>query len=74
MSTPLTVVRGNPTPEELAAVLVVLAAVRPEAERPDRATTARRWGRPACWRSPQAAYVPDMDGWQRTPTHERSTR
>ncbi|MEU3933620.1 acyl-CoA carboxylase epsilon subunit [Streptomyces sp. NPDC029044] len=74
MSTPLTVLRGNPTPEELAAVLVVLAALRPEPERPDRTTTARHWGRPRCWRSPQSGYVPDAAGWQRTHTHERSTR
>ncbi|MFC8147091.1 acyl-CoA carboxylase epsilon subunit [Streptomyces paradoxus] len=74
MSTPLTVVRGNPTPEELAAVLVVLAAIRAGPERPDRTATARHWGRPACWRSPQSGYGPDTAGWQLTQIHERSTR
>ncbi|MFD3536176.1 acyl-CoA carboxylase subunit epsilon [Streptomyces sp. NPDC058664] len=73
----LTVVRGNPTPEELAGLLVVLAALRGaggEADvLPDR---GRGWGRPAGWQRPQSAAAPDAAGWQRTfaPTQERTIR
>ncbi|MFJ1809519.1 MULTISPECIES: acyl-CoA carboxylase epsilon subunit [unclassified Streptomyces] len=73
---PLTVLRGNPTPEELAALLVVLAAVR---RAPDEAgpppAAERGWGRPAAWHRPEPATAPDAAGWQRTPapTHGRST-
>lgn len=74
----LTVLRGNPTPEELAGLLVVLAALRgARLEQDPLPVAARRWGRPAGWHSalPQVA-APDAAGWQRTPapTHERTAR
>jgi len=71
--TPLTVLRGNPTPEELAGLLVVLAALRGTSDEPESPATERRWGRPAGWHHPPAA-PPDAAGWQRTPTHERTPR
>ncbi|MFE5026307.1 acyl-CoA carboxylase subunit epsilon [Streptomyces sp. NPDC056656] len=74
---PLTVLRGNPTPEELAGLLVLLTALRGAAGEPDPPPAAeRRWGRPAGWHRPQPAAAPDAAGWQRTPapTHERTTR
>lgn len=76
-SAALTVLRGNPTAEELAGLLVVFAALRGACEEPDPPPAAeRRWGRPAGWHRPQTVAVPDAAGWQRTPapTHERTTR
>jgi hypothetical protein len=72
---PLTVLRGNPTPEELAGLLVVLTALRGARGEPDPPATERRWGRPAGWHHPPAG-APSAAGWQRTPapTHERTTR
>lgn len=72
-TTPLMVLRGNPTPEELAGLLTVLAALRGTSGEPDSPATERRWGRPAGWHHPPAA-APDAAGWQRTPTHERTIR
>ncbi|MGY0019303.1 acyl-CoA carboxylase epsilon subunit [Streptomyces sp. cg35] len=73
---PLSVLRGNPTPEELAAVLVALAALRRGPDVPEPPPAARRgWGRPTAWHRPEPAAAPDAAGWQRTPapTHGRST-
>lgn len=73
---PLTVLRGNPTPEELAGLLVVFTVLRGAPGEPDPPPSAeRRWGRPAGWHHPQSATAPDAAGWQRTlaPTHERTT-
>ncbi|WP_037858987.1 acyl-CoA carboxylase subunit epsilon [Streptomyces sp. NRRL S-340] len=74
--TPLSVLRGNPTPEELAALLVVLTAVlRAPGPREAPRATGRGWGRPGAWNRPEPAAAPDAAGWQRTPapTHGRST-
>ncbi|RAG85311.1 acyl-CoA carboxylase subunit epsilon [Streptacidiphilus pinicola] len=75
----LTVLRGNPTPEELASLLVVFAALRGGA--PDPAGQAlggarRRWGRPAGWKHTHTAAEADPAIWQRNPapTHERTGR
>lgn len=72
MSTPqdasLSVLRGNPTPEEMAALLVVLTTVRHTHRLPAPSPAAERgWGRPAGWQRPA--------GWRHTTasTHERST-
>jgi hypothetical protein len=73
---PLSVVRGNPTPEELAALLVVLTAVRRVPDEPEPPPAAvSGWGRPAAWHRPEPATAPEAAGWQRTtaPTHGRST-
>jgi len=73
---PLSVLRGNPTPEELAALLVVLTAVRRAPDTPGPPPAAERgWGRPAAWNRPEPATAPDAAGWRRTPapTHGRST-
>lgn len=75
----LTVLRGNPTPEELASLLVVFAALRGGAPQPaGRAGGARRrWGGPAGWKHPHTAVEADPAIWQRTthaPTHERTGR
>ncbi|MFJ8827553.1 acyl-CoA carboxylase epsilon subunit [Streptomyces sp. NPDC102467] len=72
----LSVLRGNPTPEELAALLVALTAMRRAPgplEMPQAAGLG--WGRPAAWNRPEPATAPDAAGWQRTPasTHGRST-
>ncbi|WAU82325.1 acyl-CoA carboxylase subunit epsilon [Streptomyces sp. Qhu-G9] len=71
----LRVLRGNPTPEELAGLVAVFAALRGNAGEPDPPPARGRWGRPADWHPPQPD-APDAAGWQRTPapTHERSTR
>ena len=80
MSTPrtpaLSVLRGNPTPEELAALLVVLAAVRRAPDEPDAPPAAGGgWGRPAAWNRPGHTTAPAAAGWRRTPapSHVRST-
>ena len=80
MSTPaataLSVLRGNPTPEELAALLVVLTAVlRAPGPQETAQAAGRGWGRPGAWNRPEPATAPDAAGWQRTPapTHGRST-
>lgn len=46
---PVTVVRGNPTPEELAAVVACLAATmrRKSATAPRRTARSRSWARAA---------------------------
>jgi hypothetical protein len=70
------VLRGNPTPEELAALLVVLAAVRRAPDEPGPPPSAGRgWGRPAAWNRPKPATAPATAGWRRTPTpsHGRNT-
>jgi hypothetical protein len=54
------VVKGSPTDEELAAVLVVLAA-RPTAARPGRSTGS---GWSAYWRSVGVALPPGPDAWR----------
>ncbi|MGW2827332.1 acyl-CoA carboxylase subunit epsilon [Streptomyces sp. NPDC001443] len=73
---PLSVLRGNPTPEELAALLVVLTALSRAPDEPDPPPAAERgWGRPPAWHRPGPATAPDSAGWQRTPapTHGRSS-
>lgn len=69
------VLRGSPTAEELASLLVVFAALRPGGEREEAPADRRRWGRPAGWHRPQAAVAPDAAGWQRTvaSSHERTS-
>jgi Acyl-CoA carboxylase epsilon subunit len=68
----LSVLRGSPTPEELAALLVVLAAVRRAPDQPGPPPTAARgWGRPAAWNHPGPATGPGATGpgavgWRRT--------
>jgi hypothetical protein len=71
----LTVLRGNPTPGELAGLLVVFAALRGAGDQPDPPSVQRRWGRSAGWHRPQITAAPDAAGWQRTPapTHERTS-
>ncbi|MFF2848477.1 acyl-CoA carboxylase subunit epsilon [Streptomyces sp. NPDC058001] len=74
---PLSVLRGNPTPEELAALLVVLTAVRRAPGAPGPSPAAERgWGRPAAWNRPEPATAPDATDWPRTPAppHGRSIR
>ena len=73
---PLVVLRGNPTPEELAGLLVVFAALRSTVAEPDVPAARHRWGRPPGWHQLPPAAAPDAAGWQRTPapTHERTTR
>lgn len=68
------VLRGNPTAEELASLLVVFAALRP-GEREEAPADRRRWGRLTGWHRPQAAVAPDAAGWQRTValSHERTS-
>ncbi|MFD6888644.1 acyl-CoA carboxylase subunit epsilon [Streptomyces sp. NPDC059957] len=76
-SVPLTVLRGNPTPEELAGLLVVLAALRGcPGELAPPPGDERRWARLEGWQRSLPAEAPDAAGWQRTPatTHERTTR
>ena len=55
-----TVVKGAPTDEELAALLVVLAA-RPAAARPARSGGS---GWSAYWRSVGVALPPGPDAWR----------
>lgn len=74
---PLTVLRGNPTPEELAGLLVVLAALRgAPGELAPPPGDDRRWGRLGGWQRSLPDAAPDAAGWQRTPapTHERTSR
>jgi hypothetical protein len=54
------VVKGSPTDEELAAVLVVLAA-RPVAAKPGRSAGS---GWSAYWRSVGVALQPGPDAWR----------
>jgi hypothetical protein len=63
----LSVLRGNPTPEELAALLVVLTAVRRAPDQPGPASrpAGRGWGRPAAWNRPGPATGPGAAGWRR---------
>ncbi|MEV5321819.1 acyl-CoA carboxylase subunit epsilon [Streptomyces sp. NPDC052687] len=65
----LRVVRGDPTPEELAGLLAVFAALRAVGEaQPDAAPPAGRrgWGRPGGWQRLEPAVAPDAAGWQRS--------
>jgi hypothetical protein len=56
------IVRGNPTPEELAALVTVLLAAAGSGE-PETPRTARGWSSPAArLRSP--AYGPKPGGWR----------
>jgi hypothetical protein len=56
------IVRGNPTAEELAALVTVLVAASGSDE-PEASTPARRWSSPAArLRSP--AYGPKPGGWR----------
>jgi hypothetical protein len=73
---PLVVLRGNPTPEELAGLLVVFAALRGTPAEPDPPAARRRWGLPPGWHHLPPAAAPDAAGWQRAPapTQERTTR
>jgi len=56
------VVAGNPTAEELAAVLVVLSALSAGAAEPVEAPTRSRWSAPA--RRLRTAYGPSRGGWR----------
>jgi acyl-CoA carboxylase epsilon subunit len=63
---PVTVLRGNPTPEELAAVVACLAAAVSRGRRtslPHSAAPASRWARAARTESVRAA-LPAGSGWQ----------
>ncbi|MGA5797236.1 acyl-CoA carboxylase subunit epsilon [Streptomyces cellulosae] len=64
---PVSVLRGDPTAEELAALLVVLGAVRPgpgTSARPP--ADGRGWGRPTAWSRLEHA-AREAAGWWRTP-------
>lgn len=71
----LTVLRGDPAPEELAALLVVLAAARRAPVEPARPPGPGHGWRPDGWHRP-AATAPHPAGWRRTltPIHGRTTR
>jgi hypothetical protein len=56
------VVRGNPTPEELAALLAVLAAASSPGE-PEAPRTVRGWSSPVA-RLHSPAYGPRPGGWR----------
>jgi len=74
---PLSVLRGSPTPEELAALLVVLAAVcRAPGEPGPPPAAGRGWGRPAVWHHPERTTAPATAGWRRTPalSYRRDSR
>ncbi|MER6347583.1 acyl-CoA carboxylase epsilon subunit [Streptomyces sp. NPDC001595] len=76
MSTPaaasLVVLRGDPTPEELAALVAVLAAVRPAPEPPGPRPAGGGWRAPGRWREPvPATAAPDPAGWRRTDAPHR---
>jgi hypothetical protein len=55
------VVKGSPTDEELAALLVVVLAARPVAARPAKSTGS---GWSAYWRSVGVALPPGPDAWR----------
>ncbi|HZG98308.1 MAG TPA: acyl-CoA carboxylase subunit epsilon [Nocardioidaceae bacterium] len=57
----LRVVRGTPTPQELAALVAVVAARRAGVP-PREAATRSEWGRPT--RSVRAPLHPAVGGWQ----------
>ncbi len=59
----LRVVRGTPTPHELAALVAVVAARRDAAAAPP-ATTASEWASPA--RAVRVPLHPAADGWRRS--------
>ncbi|MFD3626466.1 acyl-CoA carboxylase epsilon subunit [Streptomyces sp. DSM 116494] len=72
---PLSVLRGNPTAEELAALLVVLGAARPDAGTPGPPPGAGRgWGRPTAWSRLEHA-ARETAGWRHipAPSHGRTT-
>ena len=71
MSTPRTAAPAAPrgaTPEGLAALLVVLTAMRRAPDRPGPPATGRGWDPRAAWNRPAPAVAPLAAGWQRTTT------
>ncbi len=64
----LSVVRGSPTPEELGALLSVLAAFRRTAPVGPAPRSRSGWAGHGPWRRPTPAKRrPDAAGWQRSP-------
>ncbi len=63
----LLILRGDPTPEELAALLVVLAAMRATEPPPEPYSPADRWSGPGNWRQtvPTGALL-QAAGWERS--------
>ena len=57
----LRVIKGDPTPEELAAVLAVLSAAASSPPAPERAAPS---GWSAYWRSVRAPLVPGPGAWR----------
>ena len=57
----ISVVRGSPTDEELAALVIVLALSRRRSE-PDPATRPSGWS--AYWRSVRAPITPGPNAWR----------
>ena len=56
-------VKGNPTPEELAALVAVIAA-RSAAGAPAKKPLRSEWGHPA--RAVRGAHRPGPDAWRRS--------
>ena len=61
MSEVLRVVHGNPTPEEVAAVVVVLASL---AARPTPPPAPSTTGWSAYWRTMRAPLLPGSGAWR----------
>jgi len=59
----LRVVKGDPTPEELAALIAVIAA-RSAAGAPAKKPLRSEWGHPA--RAVRGAHRPGPDAWRRS--------
>lgn len=57
----ITVVRGEPTDEEIAALITVLTAARPAGGAPP-ARPASQWA--AYWRQMSAPLMPGPDAWR----------
>ncbi|HZA74211.1 MAG TPA: acyl-CoA carboxylase subunit epsilon [Propionibacteriaceae bacterium] len=57
----ISVVKGSPTDEELAALVIVLALSRRRSE-PDPATRPSGWS--AYWRSVRAPITPGPNAWR----------
>ncbi|MET0693954.1 MAG: acyl-CoA carboxylase subunit epsilon [Propionibacteriaceae bacterium] len=58
----LTVVHGNPTPEEIAALVAVLAVSR--GSQPDTSAVPKPTGWSAYWRAVRAPLMPGPDAWR----------
>ena len=59
----LRIVKGNPTPEELAALVAVVAA-RSASGTPAKKPLRSEWGHPA--RAVRGAHRPGPDAWRRS--------